>query len=121
MRRVFASLGLLVCLASRGLWGQAAAATITGSVTDTTGAAIPGAAISAKNNGTGITRSTHSDNQGRYSLDDLGIGDYALAPSKMGFRILIKKNITLTVGAAPVADFQVPVASASETVNVEAN
>jgi hypothetical protein len=39
----------------------------------------------------------------------------------MGFRTLIKKNITLTVGAAPVADFRLPVGSASETVDVERN
>src|SRR5947209_2908694 len=120
-RHVLASLCLLVCLDSRSLWGQAATATITGTLTDTTGAVVPGAAISAKNNGTGTTRSTQSDNQGRYSLADLAIGDYDVQASKMGFRTLIKKNITLTVGAAPVADFQLPLGSTTETVNVEAN
>src|SRR5579871_1293999 len=112
---------LLVCLASGSLWGQAATATITGTVTDATGAVIAGAAVNAKNNGTGVTRSTESDNQGRYSLADLAIGDYDVQAGKMGFRTLIKKNITLTVGSAPVADFQLPVGSAAETVNVEAN
>jgi Carboxypeptidase regulatory-like domain len=120
-RHVVAILGLLVCLASRSLWGQAATATITGTIIDTTGAVVPGAAISAKNNGTGITRSTQSDNQGRYSLADLAIGDYDVQASKMGFRTLVKKNITLTVGAASVADFQLLVGSTSETVDVEAN
>src|SRR5579872_2464581 len=121
MRRHFGSVCLLVCLASRGLWGQAATATITGTITDATGAAVPDAGVSAKNNGTGITRTTTSDNQGRYSLADLAIGDYDVQASKMGFRTLVKKNITLTVGSAPVADFQLPVGSAAETVNVEAN
>jgi hypothetical protein len=120
-RHVVAILGLLVCLASRSLWGQAATATITGTIIDTTGALVPGAAISAKNNGTGITRSTQTDNQGRYSLADLAIGDYDVQASKMGFRTLVKKNITLTVGAASVADFRLPVGSTSETVDVEAN
>jgi hypothetical protein len=120
-RHVVAILGLLVCLASRSLWGQAATATITGTIIDTTGAVVPGAAISAKNNGTGRTRSTQSDNQGRYSLADLAIGDYDVQASKMGFRTLVKKNITLTVGAASVADFQLLVGSTSETVDVEAN
>lgn len=120
-RHGVASLCLLVCLALRSLWGQAATATIAGTIIDATGAVVPGAAISAKNNGTGITRSTQSDNQGRYSLADLAIGDYDVQASKMGFRTLIKKNITLTVGAAPVADFQLPVGSTSETVDVEAN
>ena len=86
MRLVVASLCLLVCLGSRSLWGQAATATITGTIIDSTGAVIPGAAVTAKNNGTGITRSTQSDNQGRYSLADLAIGDYDVQASKTGFR-----------------------------------
>jgi len=121
MRLVVASLCLLVCLGSRSLWGQAATATITGTIIDSTGAVIPGAAVTAKNNGTGITRSTQSDNQGRYSLADLAIGDYDVQASKTGFRTLVKKDITLTVGAAPVADFELAVGSTSDTVNVEAN
>src|SRR6516225_2148148 len=112
---------LFVCLAPRSLWGQAATATITGTVIDTTGAVVPGAAVIAKNNGTGLTRSTESDTQGRYSLADLAIGDYDVQAGKMGFRTLVKKNITLTVGAAPVADFQLQVGATSETVDVEAN
>ena len=96
-------------------------ASISGNVVDPSGAAVPGAAITAKNNGTGITRATESDSQGRYSLADLAIGDYDVQASKMGFRTVVKKNITLTVGAAPVSDFTLPVGSAAETVNVEAN
>src|SRR5215469_12996313 len=95
MRHTVAGLCLFVCLASRGLWGQAATATITGTVVDATGAVVPGAAITAKNNGTGITRSTESDNQGRYSLADLAIGDYDVQAGKMGFRTLVKKSINL--------------------------
>ncbi|HJT89498.1 MAG TPA: carboxypeptidase-like regulatory domain-containing protein, partial [Bryobacteraceae bacterium] len=120
-RHALAYFCLLACFAARSLWGQAATATITGTITDTTGAVVPGATIDAKNTGTGITRSTESDNQGRYSLADLAIGAYDVQASKMGFRTLVKKNITLTVGAAPVADFQLPVGSATETVNVEAD
>ena len=51
--------------------GQAATATIAGTVTDSSGAAIPGATVNAKNNGTGVTRSTVSDGQGRYIVADL--------------------------------------------------
>jgi hypothetical protein len=108
-------------LGSVNLWGQAATATITGTVTDTAGAAIVGATVNAKNNETGVTRSTISDNQGRFNLPNLAIGDYDVQASRMGFQTLVKKNIILTVGAEPVADFQLPVGQTSETVNVEAN
>src|ERR1700692_1708827 len=70
------SICLLACLATQKLRGQAATATITGTVTDSSGASVPGASVNAKNTGTGITRTTTSDAQGRYNLPDLAIGDY---------------------------------------------
>ena len=110
---------LLAGLSSEHLNGQAATASIAGIITDSSGAVIVGAAINAKNNGTGITRTTVSDAQGRYSLPDLAIGDYDVEAKMTGFQSVIRKGIVLTVGAAPVADFQLPVGTAEETVNVE--
>ena len=109
----------LTCLSIQHLRGQAATATISGTVTDTSGAAVPGATVNAKNNGTGITRSTMSDTQGRYSLPDLAIGDYDVQATKMGFQTVVRKGVNLTVGSLPVADFQLPVGQAEQTVNVE--
>ena len=76
--RIIASFGifLLAGLSFERLNGQAATASITGTITDSSGAVIVGAAINAKNSGTGITRTTVSDAQGRYTLPDLAIGDY---------------------------------------------
>ncbi len=113
------SLCLLACLMTPRLFGQAATATITGTVTDTTGAAIPAAAINAKNNATGVTRTTTTDGQGRYILPDLAIGDYDVQATKMGFQSVVRKGVNLTVGSQPVADFQLPVGQAEQTVNVE--
>jgi len=109
----------LTCLSIQHLCGQAATATITGTVTDTSGAAVPGATVNAKNNGTGLTRSTMSDAQGRYNLPDLAIGDYDLQATKMGFQTVVRKGVNLTVGSLPVADFQLPVGQAEQTINVE--
>jgi len=99
--------------------GQAATATITGTVTDSSGAVIPGATVNAKNNGTGVTRSTVSDAQGRYILADLAIGEYDVEATRMGFQSVVKKGVILTVGSQPVADFQLPVGQAEQTVSVE--
>src|SRR5215470_7893496 len=110
---------LLAGLSSQHLNGQAATASIAGIITDSSGAVIAGAAINAKNNGTGITRTTVSDAQGRYRLPDLAIGDYDVEAKMLGFQSVIRKGIVLTVGAAPVADFQLPVGTTEETVNVE--
>jgi hypothetical protein len=117
---ILVSLLLLAGRADR-LYGQAATASITGTITDTSGAAVPGANISAKNNGTGIVRTTTSDNQGRYNLPDLPIGDYDVQSARMGFQSVVRKGIVLTVGAEPVVDFQLPVGQTQETVNVQAS
>jgi hypothetical protein len=114
---------LAVCLlagfSAQQLHGQAATATITGTVTDSSGAAIPSASVNAKNNETGIVRSTTSDAQGRYNLPDLAIGNYDVQATKMGFQSVVRKGVTLTVGSQPVADFTLPVGQAEQTVNVE--
>jgi hypothetical protein len=112
---------LLFAASAERVYGQAATASITGTITDTSGAAVPGANISAKNNGTGITRTTTSDNQGRYNLPDLAIGDYDVQSAKTGFQSVVRKGIVLTVGAEPVLDFQLPVGQTQETVNVQAS
>src|SRR5579872_3172312 len=67
------------------LAAQGAAATILGTVTDTSGASIPGANVQVQNAGTGISQSTVSDAQGRFRVSDLAVGDYQVQASKMGF------------------------------------
>jgi hypothetical protein len=101
------------------LSGQAATATIQGTVTDSTGAAIPDAAVQVKNVGTGLTQSTASDAQGRFNVPDLGIGEYEVQATKTGFSNVVHKGITLTVGAQAVVDFNLPVGQQTQTVTVE--
>lgn len=101
------------------LFAQGAGATILGTVTDTTGAAIPSAAIQVKNVGTGQTRSTQSDGQGRFNVPDLGVGEYEVRASKDGFATLVHKGITLTVGSQNVVDFSLAVGQTQQTVTVE--
>ena len=98
---------------------QAVTAGILGTVTDTSGAAIPGAAIQVKNAATGITQTVTSDEQGRYRVPDLGIGEYDVEASKAGFQTVVRKTITLSVGSQPVVDFSLPVGTGSESVTVE--
>jgi outer membrane receptor protein involved in Fe transport len=117
------SLGLIYCLwslASAGsLYGQAAS--ISGRVTDSSGAAIPEVPVTVKNTGTSSTQTVNTDVQGRYFVPDLPIGTYDLTAMKMGFQTSVRQGVTLTVGSAPVVDFQLAVGQTTETVNVEAN
>lgn len=102
------------------LRAQAAAASIQGTVTDSSGAAIPDATVQVRNVGTGQTIIRSSDGQGRYAVPDLGIGDYELQATKTGFSTVVRKGITLTVGAQDVVDFAMQVGQQTQTVTVDA-
>jgi len=66
--------------------GQAASATIQGTVTDASGAAVPDAKIAVKNTGTGATVNATSNAQGRFVMSNLNPGAYDLDASKTGFQ-----------------------------------
>src|SRR5580698_70221 len=102
------------------LFGQAATASISGRVLDASGAAVPGATVSIKNTATSATQTATTDDQGRYALPDLPIGPYDITVSKSGFQNAARTAFPLTVGAAPVVDFQLTVGQSSETVSVSA-
>jgi hypothetical protein len=65
----------LLFLAASGLLGQATTATILGTVSDPSGAAIPGATVQVRNTGTSQTQEVVTDAQGRYRVPELGLGE----------------------------------------------
>ena len=116
-------LALLLALSGSNvgrLRAQGASASIQGTVTDASGAAIADAALQVRNVGTGATQNTTSNAQGRYQLPDLGIGDYEIQASKAGFSTVVHRGITLTVGGQSVIDFSMQVGQQTQTVTVEA-
>ena len=101
------------------LWGQGATATMLGTVTDPSGAAIPDASVQVRNVGTGVAQTVTADAQGRYRAPELGVGQYEVQASKTGFSTVVHKGITLTVGGQTVVDFALPVGQQTQTVTVE--
>lgn len=95
-------------------------AAITGTVTDATAAAVTGAVITVRNVGTTASRTVATDSQGRYIVPDLPIGDYEVQAAQSGFQTVVRKGITLTVGAEPVVDFNLVVGQSQQTVTVDA-
>ena len=111
---------VLVLISTAGhLAAQRATATILGTVTDSSGAVIPDATVRATETATDAIQTATSDAQGRYRLSDLPVGDYAVQSEAMGFQTLVKKNITLSIGADVVVDFALPVGQLTQTVTVE--
>lgn len=102
------------------LEAQVATASISGTATDSSGAVLVGANVRATNVAKNITQSTVTDAQGRYRIPDLPVGDYEVQASMSGFRTVVRKGITLTVGANPVVDFALSVGQTTQSVSVEA-
>jgi hypothetical protein len=116
--------GMLLMLgfvASGTLYAQGtASASVSGNVTDSSGAVIPNASVQVKNVGTGQVQQAPADVQGRYTIADLPIGNYEAQASAQGFQTLVRRGITLTVGAQAVVDFSLSVGQSQQTVTVEA-
>lgn len=102
------------------LAGQAATATMLGTVTDPSGAAVVGATIELTNTGTAATQTATSDSAGRYTLVQLSVGSYDVRASKEGFSNVVHRGITLTVGAQATVDFSLPIGQQAQTVTVKA-
>jgi len=93
-------------------------ANLSGRVTDQTGAAITGASVTAANVDTSFTRSTITDQAGRYQLIALPIGKYELRASKSGFAEQLRSGVSLVVGQDATADMSLRVGKVDEQVKV---
>src|SRR5581483_1445529 len=107
-------LGLFVAQAS------AQQATIVGTVTDPSGAAVPNAKVTITQLETGTVRNIVTNSDGQYIAPDLGIGHYTLKVDATGFKRVEQSNITLAVGDRNRYDFKLEIGSAQEQVTVEA-
>src|SRR6266446_1397170 len=85
-----------IVLAAGHLNAQGATAAISGNVLDPSGAAIAGASITVRNAGTAFTRTVLSNDQGRYVVPELPIGEYEVQASLAGFQTVVRRGIPLT-------------------------
>src|ERR1700680_1527571 len=91
------SLPALLFFAVGTLGGQISTATLTGSVTDATGAGVAGVTVQAKNNSTQLVRNGATDGSGEYVIPDLGPAHYTLTFRAAGFKAYIVPDIELLV------------------------
>ncbi len=102
-----------------GAWGQDNA-TITGTVTDTSGALVPNAPISLTNPSTGQKRDTVSNSSGEYRFANVGVGTYTLDVAAQGFQKFTRTGIVVNVAQTVEANASLTVGSAAQTVTVAA-
>jgi hypothetical protein len=103
-------------------YGQGTSASLTGNVTDPSGAAVPGAIVTVTNIDTNLTQSTKTNSIGVYLIKPLPIGNYTLAIDAAGFARYVQKGIVLTVDQAATQDVRLKVgAGKAETISVTAD
>ena len=98
--------------------GQYGTGTILGTVTDPTGAVIPAAVITAKNNATNETRTFKTDTEGFYRFSALLSGTYTITAAAPSFRSATVSDVVLTVNTQVRADITMQLGSVNETVEV---
>ena len=96
-------------------------ASLSGSVTDQSGAAVVGARVDVRNIETGDIRNTLTDASGEYTLFSLPIGEYEVRARRQGFAEQVRTGIHLAVGQAGVADMQLHVGEVSQQVKVKSD
>ncbi|MBI4481864.1 MAG: carboxypeptidase regulatory-like domain-containing protein [Acidobacteria bacterium] len=104
----------ILLLALGVTFGQVTTASLEGVVADETGAVIPGVTVTATSLDTGTTRTTLTDDRGRYHLTNLRVGRYELRTKLTGFATQIRRGIQLTVGQQAVIDFTMTIGEISE-------
>ncbi len=109
---------LCALLFSTLVFGQAFTGTITGTVTDPNGAAIPGAAVSIKNEATGDLRRTTSNGEGLYIFSQIPPGTYEIASEIVGFRKSVQPGVILRVSQTLEANLAMQIGEVSQTVEV---
>ncbi|HEV2495103.1 MAG TPA: TonB-dependent receptor [Terriglobia bacterium] len=109
-----------VCSLSRLAKAQTVNGAFHGTVTDPTGAVLPGASVEAKNLATNAVRQSGSDDTGFYTIVQLPPGNYTLTASKTGFATAVQSNVQLLVNQDAELDFTLKVGAVSQTMDVTA-
>jgi hypothetical protein len=99
-------------------FAQVSGATLSGTVSDATGAVIPNVQVSIKNQDTGTIRSVGVDTAGFYSAPNLLPGKYDVSASAPGFSTAVQNGVVLTVGAQQLLNVKMKIGQVSEKIEV---
>jgi hypothetical protein len=96
-------------------------ASISGTVMDSSGAAVVGATVTATNLDTGIATTQTTNGQGFYSFQSLPLGKYTIEVQQKGFKVYLKTGLVLDVNDALVVDVPLQVGQSTEKIVVQSD
>ena len=105
---------------STPLLAQQGRGTISGTVTDPSGAAVPGASITITSVGTNAVFSTQSNEEGFFTAPGLAVGEYVVNAERQGFKKAVRKGITLQVDQKALVNIRMDIGEIAESVEVVA-
>jgi len=108
----------LTIFAGVSTFAQTFRGTILGSVTDSSGAAVPGATVMVKNVDTGLVRTVSTSEDGSYAAPELPIGTYSVSVEKAGFKLGVVTGIKVEVSSERRADVTLQIGQAAQSVEV---
>jgi len=113
-----ATVAFLIVFGTAIALSQGSTATITGTVTDSQGALVVGAMVTATEVETSGAKSTVADSAGVFTLPGLPVGSYAVEVTKGGFKQFVQRNIVLTVDQTLKLDITLTVGGVDQTIEV---
>src|SRR5262245_12759615 len=108
---------LLMCFPG---FAQQGRGTISGTVTDPSGAAVPGSSITITSVGTNAVFNTQTNEEGFFTAPGLAVGDYVVSAERQGFKTAVRKGITLQVDQKALVNMRMDIGEIAESVEVTA-
>lgn len=112
---------IVFCCGTYSAFGQGGTATITGAVTDQSGAVVPNAQVTIENTQTGFTTKTTTTSNGTYVVPQLAVGNYNVTFSRQGFKSLTHAGVVLSTAEVATVNATLSVGSVVQRVQVSAN
>jgi hypothetical protein len=117
---VKARIALILLLACALLLAQGERGTLNGTVTDPTGAVVPGATVKVLNVATGVETTVQTTTAGVYRVPYLPPGTYKITVTAAGFKTAVRENVILGVAQTLTVDFTLEVGAVTDQITVSA-
>ena len=114
----FTFVAALAVLCAISMWGQEITGSITGVVTDSTGALMANVKVTVTNTGTNVSKVVQTGPSGAYRVPFLFFGTYRVSAEASGFKTTVVENVTLSTSEEARVDVALTVGQVSEVVNI---